>query len=146
MQIILQRYPDLPHATLGVLYLPNKQFIYTLEEPWRQNKPQVSRVPAGKYRCVPHGWEANATTKYKQVWRLESVPNRKAILFHGGNSVDDTLGCILVGFEVTARKDGSAVVTGGQSGPALSLMRKVIGNKAFDLQIFNAANSLEGVV
>lgn len=64
----------------------------TLEDPWNDNKKNVSCIPAGIYKCVRHNG-----TKYKGVWRLENVPDRSAILIHQGNTINDTEGCILVG-------------------------------------------------
>lgn len=89
----LRRVSSNEEGTFGVLVAPDgKPLCLTLEDPWNNNEQNVSCIPAGEYRCVPHNG-----TKYKNVWLLENVPNRSAILIHQGNNRDHTQGCILVG-------------------------------------------------
>jgi hypothetical protein len=80
------------NGTLGVLYSQHSALCVTLEDPWRDNQRNISCIPTGTYTVVPH-----SGTRYKNVWRLEDVPNRSAILIHQGNTTKDTEGCILVG-------------------------------------------------
>lgn len=79
-------------GTFGVLVWGNIPVAMTLEDNWQNNEHNISCIPAGKYKCVPHNG-----SKFKGVWRLENVPGREAILIHSGNSTADTEGCILVG-------------------------------------------------
>lgn len=96
--VTLNRGAPSPIGILGTLVFKGETMCYTLEEPWRNNAPAdykgetESCIPEGRYYCVPHNSE-----KYKNVWRLEGVPNRSAILIHAGNTLKDTEGCILVG-------------------------------------------------
>jgi len=76
----------------GVIIHHNRAVMLTLEDAWKGNEPMVSCIPAGLYRCVPH-----STAKFPNTWRLEDVPGRSAILFHAGNTDEDTHGCILLG-------------------------------------------------
>jgi hypothetical protein len=116
-------------GTLGHLTVPGiAQTIFTLEEPWQDNKRQISCIPAGSYLCVPHGWEKDSQKHFKRVWEVTNVPNRSAILIHAGNTLRDTMGCILVGFDV---KQFSL----GRSQLALTKLRSVIGEKPFNLTI-----------
>lgn len=92
--VSLLRIAMTPRVTLGVLMSDGLPLCVTLEDPWRNNQKSVSCIPAGTYKCVPH-----SGTKYKNVWRLENVKGREAILIHAGNSTKDTEGCILVGSE-----------------------------------------------
>lgn len=82
--------PDSP--TLGVLMRGDTPVCVTLEDPWKDNRTGESCIPPGVYDCVPHNG-----AKYQNVWRLEGVPGRTAILIHAGNTQADTRGCILVG-------------------------------------------------
>ena len=65
----------------------------TLELPWLDNQHNVSRIPAGVYPAFrfqsPHiGYE---------LFQLANVPDRVGIDIHIGNTMKDTLGCVLVG-------------------------------------------------
>jgi hypothetical protein len=46
----------------------------------------------GQYVVMPHDSPTHPGT-----WELQDVPGRTAILIHGGNTENDTLGCIIVG-------------------------------------------------
>lgn len=132
MKIILTRTKSTSTATLGTLDVPGIDVdLYTVEDPWRDNHPQTSCIPADEYVCVPHGWEKHTPFKKTRVWEVTNVPNRTAILFHSGNTTDDTLGCILVGLA----KNGEKV---SESRHAIELMRTTIGRKSFDLEILDA--------
>lgn len=67
----------------------------TLENPWRNNKPFVSCILAGKYPLERH-----SGTKYHATFKIvdEALGGlRDTILFHWGNWEWDTEGCILTG-------------------------------------------------
>lgn len=113
-------------VTLGMLRgLP--QPIYTLEEPWMHNKRGISCVPLGRYLCTRHDG-----TRFQNVWKLNDVPERSAILIHNGNTVDHVEGCILVGFRHGVLKGKRAVL---ESTLALNYMRDTIGRNPFYLTI-----------
>lgn len=100
-KLILRREKEDAVGTRGGLYLDGKFLCFTLEEPWRDNQKGVSCIPAGTYQVIRHGWEDDAKTHFKKVWRLLGVPGRDAILIHAGNTLVDTEGCILVGRALT---------------------------------------------
>lgn len=79
-------------GVFGTLSLDGIPLCVTCENPWKDNKPIESCIPAGTYHCSSHNG-----TKYKNVWVLNNVPNRSAILIHSGNTEKDVDGCILVG-------------------------------------------------
>lgn len=81
-----------PDVTTGVMLSGGKPIACTLEPPWRFNERNVSCVPVGIYKCKPAH-----SPKYGRTWMLMNVPGRSGILFHRGNTVRDTSGCILVG-------------------------------------------------
>jgi len=127
--IALQRLCEINGATLGRLLVEDVPPLWTLERPWLGNQTRVSCVPTGCYTCIPHGWRGGA--RFRSVWELEDVPDRSGILFHAGNTVADTEGCILVGRGLIA-VEGVRLI---QSRDAIELMRKAIGENAFDLTI-----------
>jgi hypothetical protein len=84
--------------TMGELRIEDVHFCWTLEDPWVDNRPNISCIPTGIYRVVM----ALSTRYQRQMPRLLDVPGRAGILIHPGNTHKDTEGCILVGDERTA--------------------------------------------
>lgn len=128
---MLERYDGNGQRTRGLLHLP-RAVLHTLELPWKGNAPRISCIPSGIYECVPHGWEPNATTKFKRVYRLLGTGPRSGILIHSGNTVKDIEGCILVGVTADSAANPFAV---RQSVAALDLLRAEIGQNSFELEI-----------
>lgn len=84
--------------SIGVIYILDKnQNILlqgnTLELADKNNKQQVSRIPAGEYRVVKR-----FSPKFEKHFHILDVPNRSYILIHSGNYFTSTLGCLLVGY------------------------------------------------
>jgi hypothetical protein len=127
MKLKLLRIDQSLKATLGWLYVDGRFFCCTLELPDLDNQKQVSCVPEGVYKCVPH-----SSQKYRDVWRLENVPNREAILIHAGNTTSDILGCILVGTKHGVLRGKPAVLN---SRIALNKLRELASGKEFELTI-----------
>jgi len=115
----LKRVSDTMDGVFGV-FLDENDFplCVTLEESWLNNQRNISCIPEGVYRVVQHNG-----TKYKEVWRLENVPNRTAILIHAGNTEYDTEGCILVGQKFGVLGDKRAILS---SKPALTELRRIL--------------------
>jgi hypothetical protein len=131
VDLTLHRFAEHGKNTLGVVRIEHMAHptIFTCEDLWQNNRPNISCIPPGEYRCDPHGWEANSLTKFKKVWRVIGVPGRSAILFgHVGNDHTDTEGCILPGFGIW-----NAGITDSQK--ALDYLRKTIGEKSFNLTV-----------
>ena len=79
----------------GVLRIQTGNLLWrcrTLELPWENNAPQISCIPAGIYTCRHFN-----SAKFGETFQVCDVPGRSGILFHAGNSVKDTRGCILLG-------------------------------------------------
>ena len=64
----------------------------TLELPYLDNQRRVSAIPDGKYYVVPR-----TSPRFGQHFHVTDVQGRDLILFHAGNWLKDTQGCILVG-------------------------------------------------
>lgn len=101
MNATLIRHPK-PGRTFGVLVLDNGWTCQTLERPWLGNRRNESCIPTsdmnepfaiGEYTVIPHKSPSRG-----DCFAVLDVPNRTDILIHAGNTVDDTQGCILVGF------------------------------------------------
>ena len=80
------------YGTFGVLKINKEVFCVTLELPDRLNRSNQSLIPAQQYTCK----KVNSRT-HGVTFEVMNVPGRTGILFHPGNSVKDTEGCILLG-------------------------------------------------
>lgn len=89
MLLELRRFSSSP--TFGYLVCGDHSF-FTLELPWKNNQVRTSCIPVGGYKC-----SVIISPKFGQVIYVKDVPGRSEILFHTGNKLDDTEGCILVG-------------------------------------------------
>jgi len=116
-------------VTMGMLTVEGQDHdpIFTLENPWQDNRPYISCIPEDSYACKPYNG-----TKYKDVYLVEGVPNRTGILFHSGNVETDTNGCILLGLSAGKLKDEPAVL---KSRDAMTLLRLLLGKESFILII-----------
>ncbi len=131
-----------PEGTPGIL-----DEFKTLELPWRQNVPDISRILAGTYLCTvtysPHLGE--------NTYELQGVPSRSDVRIHQGNWAGDKAygwysdveGCILIGNGYLRMAPGDKK-TGMYSEPQFavvasrsaftSFMQKM-GGQPFQLQI-----------
>lgn len=110
--MILKRIAKKQDYTIGWLYLNRgeKKFCDTLEPPVLERKTSVSKeivlrskkkaqalkpfaIPEGRYEVVI----SYSPTKKRQLPILLGVPMFQGIRIHAGNTVKDTLGCILPG-------------------------------------------------
>ena len=94
--IVLNRFYDDGQRTFGVLVC-DKTILPTIENPWINNKRNISCIPIGRYRCVVY-----QSPKFGLTFHILNVPGRgetEAIIFHIGNLDDDTRGCIIIGNE-----------------------------------------------
>lgn len=88
----ITRLEDSPEGCFGVLRIQKQVFCLTLEPPDQANKPWTSCIPVQQYVCVHHESE-----KFGLTYIVRDVPDREQIIFHWGNWLEDTQGCILLG-------------------------------------------------
>lgn len=124
--LVLSRAPSSDKGTFGILLRDGFPLCVTCEDPWKNNQQGESCIPLGLYRCVKHNGP-----QYQNVWRLEDVPGRDAILIHNGNTIVDTRGCILVG-KSFADFSGKPGVTSSKD--TLDYLRNILPDE-FDLVI-----------
>lgn len=129
--LLLKRVAGDAEVAQGVLIGPgNIAFAVTLELPWRNNARKVSHIPVGTYKC-----RRVQSPRFGNTFEV-LVPGRDAILFHGGNTADDTLGCILVGHGFDPVKGKTGIVQSQKEfGEFLKLQHKV---ETFTLHVVNA--------
>lgn len=121
------RLEESGEATLGVLRIDGRLFCLTLELPDRNNAPEVSRIPEGRYRCAPVD-----SPRFGRAIEVRGVPGRSHILFHPGNTAADTRGCILPGTR-PGRMDGRRAVL--ESASAMRALLEAAGGREFDLLV-----------
>jgi hypothetical protein len=93
MKVRIDRDICATEVTLGKLFIDGEEFCFVLEEPWRNNEPNVSCIPTGVYDVVRE-W----SNKFQmELFEIKDVPGRSESKFHTGNTVDDTAGCPLLG-------------------------------------------------
>jgi hypothetical protein len=110
-QIKIKRQPSQETQTLGnfTLFVDDTE-VYkgvTLELPWRENRRQISCIPAGTYDLEL--WQSK---KFGKCLHVMNVPGRDAILIHPLNYNSQTHGCIGIGSGYTdLNKDGYLDIT-----------------------------------
>lgn len=105
MKIKILRYSTSPESTLGLLFIDDKFFCYTLEDTFHEEKIHgVTRIPEGNYcldiRKVLSPLTINYRKKYpwfKYHLEIQGIPDFENVYIHIGNKSEDTDGCILVG-------------------------------------------------
>lgn len=115
-------------GTFGVLRHGQVPFVLTLERPWADNAQNISCIPAGRYRC-----RRIRSPKFGNTYEICDVPGRTNVLFHSGNTIEDTQGCILVGEEFSGTWDKPMLVS-SQRGFG-ELMKYLHGMSEFDVVI-----------
>ena len=96
INLLLIRDTFSENSVIGELFLNGERMCDTLENPWINNKKNVSCIPRGEYKVRLRLPRESATRDYVHLL-VEDVENRSYILFHRGNTAKDTRGCILVG-------------------------------------------------
>lgn len=87
-------------GTISLLTVDKIVFGFTMEPPKRGNERNISCIPPGQYICEPY-----FSKRHGQTFKVLDVYERSDILFHSGNRVDDTEGCIMVGSSVAQTAD-----------------------------------------
>lgn len=129
MEIILSRYFQNDAVTFGMLHIKGIKHwpLFTLENPWKNNRRDVSCIPRGTYDCASY-----SGTIHKNVYRVLNVKNRGCILFHVGNWEHETKGCILPGTGTDPDCQPPMVM---HSANAMNQLRKIIKHQPFTLEI-----------
>lgn len=93
MRITVYRLKQNKTTTIGLMYLESELFCYTLEDVTRDEKIYgETAIDAGIYKVI-----LSRSNRFKRVMPLLlDVPKFKGIRIHGGNTHENTEGCILV--------------------------------------------------
>ena len=129
-KLILKRFAYTPMGTFGSMLMPDGTKIFTVEDAWRENKPNISCIPLGTYQCSPRFYNRGG---YPAI-RIEDVENRSHILIHRGNTEVDVEGCIVTGMKLGFINNRWAVAS---SRTAFDIVVKNLGDQHFELLIEN---------
>ena len=129
-KVELLRLEQGDNGTLGVLRVDGRVACVTLETPDRGNRTNVSCIPTGRYDC-----RGVDSPRFGQTYEVMDVPGRSHILFHPGNVVSDTRGCILLGRGFGVLRGDRAVLNSGRT--FAEFMQQCDGNESFPLVVEN---------
>lgn len=123
--VVLRRYLKSNIGTIGNIIYKEEPIAVTLEHPFLDNRALVSCIPVGSYLT-----KEDNSGRFKW-WALNGVPNRSNIEIHQGNTLHDTLGCIIVG-KVGSERISNKNFLIGQSLDTLKKMKEILP-KEFNL-------------
>lgn len=107
---LLRREENERYGTFGILSVQKQVFCVTLEPPDLLNRIGKSSIPAQQYICRRY-----SSDRYSNTFQVMDVPGRTKVLFHIGNDVDDTEGCIVLAQNFGKLKGNRAVLNSGQT-------------------------------
>lgn len=88
----------------GKLYTNGSLLCYTIELPWRNNQPQISCIPEGRYELIKR-----YSLRLGHHLQIEQVPGRDLILIHSANdALKELKGCIAPVSSLTGEGKGVA--------------------------------------
>jgi hypothetical protein len=123
----LTRFCYAPNATFGSMIVDGIR-LFTIENPWLDNRRGVSCIPEGEYVCRPRHFHRG---DYPAIEILD-IPDRSHILFHKANVADDVNGCIGVGVSLGCLSGKWAV---RHSSQGFAVLMKAYGTQSFNLRI-----------
>lgn len=134
-KVILQRKESSDHGTFGKIFVGEHVF-FTGELPWRENRANVSCIPAGVYQCY---WTPSPAFRRK-LYIVSDVKNRSGVRMHSANLMGDREkgflsqlnGCISLG-EKLGFLDGQKALL--LSMPAMRKFEKLLNYEPFELEI-----------
>ena len=130
-------------GTFGVMFTADFS-CFTIEKPWRDNKPFVSCIPAGMYEVVPF-----TSKRHPHCYEVTGVEGRTVILFHPANLAGDKMkglqselsGCIAPGYSKGKLYGQDAVM---KSGAAMDALRAIIDNADSTTLVIEDLINLQG--
>ena len=125
---IIRLEENFKYGTFGVLRIDKEVFCVTLEPADLENLQNRSSIPAQQYICGQYnspifGW----------TFEIKNVPGRHAILFHPGNTKENTKGCILLGEHFGKLYENRAVLNSGDT--FKGFLDAIDGERQFHLTI-----------
>ena len=133
MELRLDRKPTENETTFGQLFVDGVVECQTLEDAIRDHKIQDETcIPAGRYRITlenSHRFGPDTIT-------INEVVGFSFVRIHGGNTVADTDGCVIVGDRIDREK---ATISGGAIRGVLKRLKEKI--KAAEGEVWLTINN-----
>lgn len=98
------------YGTFGILKINKEVFCVTLEPPDLLNKRNASSIPAQQYDL-----HRISSSVFGWTFKVMDVPSRTDILFHAGNVVANTHGCIILAQHFGKLRGDRAVLNSGKT-------------------------------
>ena len=95
-------------GTFGSLLINSQLYCTTLEPRDELNASFISSIPEQQYTC-----KKVISPIFGETFQIMNVPERDKVLFHPGNTVDQTFGCVILGEYPGKLKDERAVLNSG---------------------------------
>ena len=87
----LIRVEESNQGTFGNLLICSQVFCVTLECPDKLNERNISSIPAQQYQCIKIH-----SPQFGETFEIVDVPGRSHVLFHPGNLLIHTEGCVIL--------------------------------------------------
>jgi len=78
MVLTLRRLTGGDQGTPGLVLRDGELVCRTMELPWRDNRPNISCIPPGRYTC--HHLSRSASGRYHDVYHVTGIPHRAGIV------------------------------------------------------------------
>lgn len=124
----LYRGPSSDKGTFGIFCADNVPLVIICEDPWNDNRREISCIPAGTYK-----FKKRCSERHGHHWQILGVPDRDLILIHAGNTIDHTKGCLLAGRSFSHLGDLPSVM---QSQEAMAMLRETLPDEGV-IEIIN---------
>lgn len=117
MKLHLKVKGETDESTLSELYVDGRKFCYVLEDGYNKEKIYgETRIPHGVYpielrKSGKHYWKYKKRYNHNHTFHVRYVANYGYIMIHIGNTVENTLGCLLVGKYHTTDEEGDHKIT-----------------------------------
>ena len=125
---IIRLEENFKYGTFGVMKLNKEVFCVTLEPTDWENAPFISSIPAQQYTC-----KRIISPKYRRCFEIQNVPDRDHVLFHSGNVVEHTEGCVILAEHYGKLYENRAVLNSGNT--YKEFMKRLEGYDEFHLTI-----------
>ncbi len=136
MRIDIVRVEKSVDGMFGVLLIEKRAFCNTFEDIW-DNNAYGTGIPNGNYTATKY----YSPSKKIEVWQLNDVPDRNNIQIHAGNTLNDTLGCILIGQSWDKLRGNRAILNSGDT--FTKFMQVTRNEKRLDINIFDVVKLIE---
>lgn len=105
MNLTLTRTDFLSTGIFGELDADDESMtLFTLEHAYQVSESADSasaswaaKIPSGVYKCLRGQHQLNGMTHAFETFEIMDVPGHSKILFHPGNTENDSEGCVLLG-------------------------------------------------